>query len=212
MYMKKITPYFIERNRKEAEQELAKVSKRSSRFARAAAATSLSMLALAGSIDNPKHVPEALTIPPLFGLAAYLQRKKAKHNMTWVLNDYMAAQQMKNQEEHKDIEGFENIDIARFNIESLGATKGAEYAFQHGAMGISGFMAGTELAGKIPENAQSSYTLTALGIFAVGAALSFTDKHETRMQVSNDYLDLVDKTVGYSLRLNQIEKSIETNA
>lgn len=210
--MKQITPYFIERNRQEAEQELTKISKRSSRFARAAAATSLAVLALAGTIKEPQHVPEALTVPPLFGLAAYFQRKKAKHNMTWVLNDYMASEQMKTEKQNSNYDGYENIEIARFNIESLGATKGVEYALQHTAMGTSGYMLGADIANKIPESAQSSYIPMALGLFAVGAAMSVTDKHNSRMEVSKDYLDLVDKTIGYSTRIAQIDRSIATIA
>lgn len=206
--MKEITPYYIERNRQEAEKELNKISKRTSRFARVAAATSLSVLALAGSVKDSKDLPEAYAVPPMLGLAAYLHRRKAKHNMTWVLNDYMATQQLKNSEENSAVDDYESINIGRFNIDSLGATKGAEYGVQHLAMGVSGFMAGTEIAGKIPEQAQSSYTVTALGIFAVGAALATTDKHNTRMQVSKDYLDLVDKTMGYSTKIAQISSDI----
>lgn len=200
--MKQITPYFIERNRNEAEKELNKISKRSSRFARAAAASTLAVLVLAGATKEPQHVPEALAVPPLLGLTAYLQRKKAKHNMTWVLNDYMASEQMKIKTQDN------NIDIARFNIKSLGATKGAEYALQHTAMATSGFMAGAEIANKIPESAQSTYIPMALGIFAVGAAMSVTDKHNSRMIVSTDYLDLVDKSVDYSQRIANIENTI----
>jgi len=210
--MQKITQLYIERNRKEAEKELNRVSKRTSRFARAAAATSLAILALAGTIKEPQHVPEALTVPPMFGLAAYLQRKKAKHNMTWILNDYMASEQKKTEEQNSSHDGYKNIDIARFNIKSLGATKGTEYAVQHSAMGVSGFMAGAEIANKIPDSAQSSYIASGLAIFAVGAAMSLTDKHNSRMEVSQNYLDLVDKTIGYSTRIAQIDKSIATIA
>jgi cbb3-type cytochrome oxidase subunit 3 len=200
----KSKPYYTERNRKEAEEDLIKVSKGTARFGRAAAATTLAIMALAGASKKPQKSPEYLVLPPLIGYTAYLHRKKAKHNMTWILNDYLATRQNANAQANSSNKEYQNIDIARFNIESLGRTKGSEYTVQHASMALSGFMVGAEYADKIPESAQSSNLLTTVGIFAVGAAISYSDGHKYRMDVSNYYLDLVDKTIGYSTRLGNI--------
>ncbi|NDC22124.1 hypothetical protein EBZ57_02005 [bacterium] len=198
--------------RGEVNYDIAKISRRTALFAKAAALATFAVSVALGASEEPNNHLEALLVPPALGAAAYAERKKAKNQIHDKVFNYNVMQQLKSKDRNMSNPNFRQIEIPGLPIAALGTNDGVGTLMTQAPLFLAGLMTGADLASKVPEPAipaERSLVAVTLALGAISAFMN-NDSHRTRVTNAEEYMDAVDQAISVQDRL--AENSFNTSS
>ena len=195
--MKEHAPYGYTSDRYDTLSKIRKLSKRTARIGKLAAATTAAFSIAIGAQKNPNDDIGYLAIPIATSLAAYAERKKTTNTIASTLSAYAAIQQVYNSRKNYEHPEYRQINIAPFNTLSIDQSNSIKSGLEHTSLFAAGALIGADIAGKVPEQALSEERIMSATMLIVAATVLFSENHKNRMRTSEDYMNLVDKTLDH---------------
>jgi len=203
MLMRENLGFMVLRDRSEAQKDFNKVSKRTARIGKSAAAIVLSTGALIGFTPSQKEDAVGFGVISAVGIGAYIERRKAKSKIKKITNDYAVGQQTLNTLKHEDNPNFRPIQIAPLRMQAYHSNKPSEQFMQYAGFTFAGLSGAALDYSQGVTSQNSSIAMLGLTALAVGSAFLIHDNHPQRSKTFNEYCDLVDETITMQDKLAQ---------